>query len=155
MRLAPTHPIHWLAVGLGSGLAAKAPGTWGTVGGLIAFIPALWLPDIWVFIWVLLGALIGPYICGRTAQDLGCGDHGSIVWDEWAGVWIALAVAPATWWGWALAFTLFRLFDILKPWPVNRLERLKPPGLGIMADDLMAGFMAAVIVSSVGLWVSL
>ncbi len=155
MSLTPTHPIHWLAVGLGSGLTKKAPGTFGTIGGMLVFLPALWLPPIWVYLWVLIGALVGPYICGRTANDLKCGDHGSIVWDEWAGIWIALAVAPATWWGWLMAFVLFRIFDIAKPWPVDRLERLKPIGLGIMADDLMAGAMAAIPVAAVGLWVTL
>jgi len=64
-------------------------------------------------------------------------------------------LAPATWWGWALAFGLFRLFDIVKPWPVDRLEKLQPVGLGIMADDLMAGVMAAIPIASIGLWVSL
>jgi len=155
MTLRPSHPIHWLAVGLGSGLPTRAPGTWGTLGGLIIFLPSLWLSWQWVTLWVVLGALVGPYICGRTARDLGCGDHGSIVWDEWAGIWIALALAPATWWGWALAFGLFRLFDIVKPWPVDRLEKLQPVGLGIMADDLMAGVMAAIPIASIGLWVSL
>lgn len=155
MTLRPSHPIHWLAVGLGSGLPTRAPGTWGTLGGLIIFLPSLWLSWQWVALWVVLGALVGPYICGRTARDLDCGDHGSIVWDEWAGIWIALALAPATWWGWALAFALFRLFDIVKPWPVDRLEKLQPVGLGIMADDLMAGVMAAIPIASIGLWVSL
>lgn len=91
---------------------------------------------------VVLGAVVGPYICGKTANDLNCGDHGSIVWDEWAGVWIALAMAPTSASGWLCAFVLFRLFDILKPWPVHRLEKAKPVGWGIMADDLAAGLMA-------------
>lgn len=140
--LTPQSPIHWLAVGLGSGLANKAPGTWGTVGGVVAFIPALWLSPSLVWIWVALGALVGPYICGKTANDLKCGDHGQIVWDEWAGVWIALAMAPASIGGWIAAFILFRAFDIFKPWPVHRLEKVKPVGWGIMADDLAAGLMA-------------
>lgn len=143
MRLIPAHPVHWLAVGLGSGLTKTMPGTFGTVGGMVAFIPALWLTDVWVYIWVLLGALVGPWICGKTARDLNCGDHGSIVWDEWAGIWIALAVAPPSIGAWIAAFVLFRIFDIFKPWPINRLERLKPVGLGIMADDLLAGVFAA------------
>ncbi|MGB0956971.1 MAG: phosphatidylglycerophosphatase A [Litorivicinus sp.] len=158
MALTPSHPVHWLAVGLGSGLPRVAPGTWGTLGGVVAFLPALWLTEIWVYIWVLLGALVGPYICGKTATDLKCGDHGSIVWDEWAGVWIALAasivVAPDSWWGWLFAFVFFRFFDIFKPWPIHRLERLKPIGLGIMADDLGAGVAAAgcvIVLAQLGL----
>ena len=152
MRLRPQHWIHWLAVGLGSGLRRPAPGTWGTLGGVVAFLPVIYLPVSIACIWVVLGALVGPYICGRTARDLGCGDHGSIVWDEWAGVWIALLLAPVTWWGWLFAFALFRVFDIWKPWPIHRIEKLKPVGFGIMIDDLVAGLFAGVLVYGLGHW---
>lgn len=132
-------------MGLGSGLPRKAPGTWGTVGGLVAMLPVLWLPPYMAWAWVFVGVVFGSFICGRTATELRVGDHGSIVWDEWAGIWIALALVPQTWGAWLAAFVLFRLFDIAKPWPVNRAEKLKPIGLGIMADDVLAGFLAGLL----------
>ena len=86
--------------------------------------------------------LIGIWLCGRTSSDLGVHDHGGIVWDEWVGLLVALWQVPAGW-GWLLAgFLLFRLFDIVKPWPISWLDRRVAGGFGIMVDDLLAGLYA-------------
>ncbi|CBL46130.1 Phosphatidyl glycerophosphatase A [gamma proteobacterium HdN1] len=139
------HPFHWLALGFGAGLAKKAPGTWGSVVGAILFAPAMLLP-LWCYALLLLvAAVAGIYICDKTARDWGVGDHGAIVWDEVAGMGIALFALPLTIGSVVMAFAAFRLFDIWKPWPVGALDRSLRGGFGIMMDDLAAGVLAALL----------
>jgi phosphatidylglycerophosphatase A len=133
------NPIHLLAFGFGSGLLPKAPGTAGTVMGLLFWCLLAELPLTSYLATVTVAALAGVYICGKTASDLGVHDHGGIVWDEMVGLWLALAIIPVSW-AWVLAgFLIFRLFDIWKPWPISWLDKNITGGLGIMLDDLVAG----------------
>lgn len=138
-----SNPIHLLAFGFGSGLAAKAPGTFGTLVGLLLFLPLAMLPWYGYVLMLLVTTAAGIWICGRTADDLGIHDHGGIVWDEFVGLWITLFMVPMDW-RWILAgFALFRLLDILKPWPIKWADKQVEGGLGIMLDDVLAGIMAA------------
>lgn len=151
------HPIHILATGFGSGLIKPAPGTWGTLAAAIIYFFALSKLSLPVFYGVtLVSILIGGYICGKTASDCGTHDHGSIVWDEFAGLWLTLAIVSyylATtgtdsvhlYWQIA-AFIWFRVFDIAKPFPIGWLDKKVSGGTGIMLDDLIAGLYAAGIV---------
>ena len=136
-----------LAFGFGSGLSPKAPGTMGT----LAAIPLWWLlaqlPLGTYLIVVLIAAVAGIVICGRAADRLGVHDHGGIVWDEFVGFWIAMAALPVTWQSLILGFVLFRLFDILKPWPISWLDRRVSGGFGIMIDDVIAGIAAAGVIT--------
>ncbi len=145
------HPVHLFAFGFGSGLSPWAPGTAGT---LVAAAIWLALPDFSMPLALLLSGVAvaaGVWICGRSAARLGGGDHPGIVWDEFAGCWITLALAPAGW-GWALAgLALFRLLDIVKPWPIKWLDRDLQGGLGIMLDDVVAGIMAALCMQCINL----
>lgn len=131
-----------VATGFGSGLSPKAP---GTVGSAVACFLALFLPGRW-----LIGALVvccaaGIWASTKACEQWGLHDPGKIVIDEWAGQWLTLAGHGAM--GWLVpCFVLFRLFDILKPWPVSLCEKL-PRGWGIMADDLMAGLLANLTLS--------
>ena len=87
----------------------------------------------------------GVWICGEGARRLGVHDHPAIVWDEIAGMMIAMLAAPPGW-GWtALAFALFRAFDIIKPWPIREIDHAMRGGAGIMLDDVMAGILAALV----------
>lgn len=136
------HPIHFLAIGLGSGAAPKAPGTFGTVAAALLYVPLSQLDAWWYLAVLLVAALLGVYLCGKTSRDWGVHDHGAIVWDEFVGYWITMFLIPVTWY-WALAgFLLFRLFDIWKPWPVRYFDKHVHGGLGIMMDDVVAGIMA-------------
>jgi phosphatidylglycerophosphatase A len=138
-------PVHLLALGFGSGLAPIAPGTFGSIVGLLfglALAP-FGLP-IALTVTVVL-TLAGIWICGESARKLGVHDHPAIVWDEVAGMMLTLLAAPATWWGSLLAFGLFRLFDIWKPWPIREIDHGMRGGLGIMLDDVMAALMAAIL----------
>ena len=89
--------------------------------------------------------LLGVAICGESARRLGIHDHGGIVWDEIAGMYITLLAAPLTLTGWLLAFVLFRVMDIVKPWPIRDLDHRLKGGLGIMLDDLAAALYAIIL----------
>lgn len=140
---------HFLAFGFGTGLAKKAPGTWGTLAGLL-FIPLLHLLPLWSALLLIgLASVFGVWLCGRVADDLGVHDHGGIVWDEMVGVWMTLILLPNSWPWWLLGFVVFRLLDILKPWPISLLDRHVAGGLGIMLDDMLAGVIAAALLYAV------
>ena len=134
-----SHPAHLLSFGFGSGLARKAPGTFGT---LVAF-PMYWFlaPRLSnaVFILVLILAFaIGVWVCGFTGKVLGVADYGGIVWDEIVAFLLVLFFTPPGF-DWALlAFTLFRFFDIVKPPPIRYFDSNWHGGLGVMFDDLLA-----------------
>jgi phosphatidylglycerophosphatase A len=138
-------PVNFLAFGFGSGLAPVAPGTFGSIPGVLLF----WL-TLEFGLYVQLGvaavlALTGVWICGESARRIGVHDHGGIVWDEITGMYITLLVAPFSVTGWVLAFALFRVFDIVKPWPIRDLDHRLGGGLGIMLDDLVAALYAALV----------
>ena len=153
--------VYWLGLGLGSGLSRRAPGTWGSVGGLIAAIPLLSLGFVPFLIITLLSCVVGIWICGRTSDLMGGHDDPHIVWDEWAGMWITLlplsymGIANSDFWhnilqpfsiaALIIAFILFRFFDIIKPPPIGWADKKVAGGLGIMLDDIIAGIMAAAV----------
>ncbi|HEY0722180.1 MAG TPA: phosphatidylglycerophosphatase A [Gammaproteobacteria bacterium] len=144
-------PVHFLALGFGSGLSPKAPGTFGT----LAAIPIYLLLDqlsllIYLGITVLL-FLAGIVICDGSAKKLGVHDHPGIVWDEVVGFLVTMTAAPGGVYWVLIGFVLFRLFDILKPWPIRAIDRGVAGGLGIMLDDLLAGVMAALVLQ-LGAW---
>ena len=140
-----SHPAHLLALGFGSGLPARAPGTFGTVFGWATYV--LLAPHLDRTGWAVLlvaGFAVGCWACTRTGVDLGVSDHGGMVWDEIIAIWLVLLFTP---WGlvWqGVAFGVFRFFDIVKPPPIRRFEqRFKSgrwAGFGVMGDDLIAAF---------------
>lgn len=137
------NPIHLLAFGLGSGCAPKAPGTFGT----LAAIPFWWLllqdvPLVPYICVLIAGFAFGVYLCEQTSKDLGVHDHGGIVWDEWIGLWITYLALPNGIEWIIIGFALFRLFDIIKPWPIKWLDEKVHGGFGIMIDDVLAGIFA-------------
>lgn len=136
------NPVHFLAFGLGSGAAPVAPGTFGTLAAVPLYLLLAQL-TLGAYLLVLVAAFgLGIWLCERTSRDLGVHDHGGIVWDEFVGFWLTMLAAPQGWW-WLLAgFLLFRFFDVLKPFPINYLDRHVKGGLGIMLDDAVAGTFA-------------
>lgn len=148
------HPAHFVALGFGSGLARHAPGTWGTLAALPVYVLALRHLEPWAYLLVLVaGFAVGVWLCQRTVDALRVHDHPAIVWDEFIGLWITLALCPAHWAWWLLGFALFRLFDIAKPWPVSWLDRKVKGGFGVMVDDALAGVWAFLVLqAAVWLW---
>lgn len=148
-----SNPIHCLAFGFGSGLAPKAPGTFGTVMAVPLYLLLVQLPLYGYALAVLLAFFVGIYLCGKTAEDLQVHDHPGIVWDEFVGFWITMLAVP-TGWPWLLAgFVLFRLFDIWKPWPISVFDKHVKSGLGIMIDDVLAGIYALIILQVVAYYI--
>ena len=142
-----TDPVHILAFGFGTGLSPVAP---GTVGSVLGVLLAWLLLDvvIWAQIAVAVAiSLVGVWICGESARRLGIHDHGGIVWDEICGMYLTLLAAPATPVAWILAFVAFRAADIVKPWPIRDLDHRLRGGLGIMLDDLVAALYAVVLLA--------
>lgn len=144
------HPAHFLAFGFGAGLARKAPGTFGT---LVAFpLSALLAGTPFYWAWVAVFLLVGVWACDVAGRALGEHDHGGMVWDEIAAFLLVLPFAPATWWGYALAFALFRLFDIWKPFPIAWFDARVRGGFGVMLDDVLAAGYAIVCLMGVSAW---
>ena len=139
------HPIHFLSLGLGSGLSPFAPGTAGTVVAVLLYIPLSLLP-LWAYVAVLIiGSIVGIYLCDKTSNKLGGHDNPAIVWDEFLGYWLTMLLAPTGWLWIVIGFVLFRLFDIWKPWPISVADLKVKGGFGIMLDDLIAGVYALVV----------
>ena len=149
-QTALSSPIGFLAFGLGSGLSPRAPGTVGTLIGMLLWLPLVHTPI--AFSLPLIAALFiaGIWICQAASDELGVHDHGGIVWDEMVAIWLVLVFIPFEWHWWLAAFVLFRFFDIAKVWPVNRLDRRMSGGLGIMMDDLVAAVYTLVVLWLMG-----
>ncbi|MFW2421379.1 MAG: phosphatidylglycerophosphatase A [Porticoccaceae bacterium] len=138
-------PLLLLAFGFGSGLAPRAPGTVGSLAALLLWPLLLMLPTTQMWLLLALGSVAGIAICGVAAKQLGVHDHGGIVWDEFIGLWLVLALLPATLPAALLGFVLFRVFDIAKPWPISWCDKRIDGGFGIMLDDIIAGLFAALV----------
>jgi phosphatidylglycerophosphatase A len=139
------NPVQFMAFGCGAGLSPKAPGTAGTI---VAIPVYLLLHDLPFPLWLSLLAVMtmaGIWLCGRAARELGVPDHPGIVWDEIAGFLITMSAVTFSWGNLLLGFSLFRLFDIAKPWPISYLDRHVKGGLGIMLDDIVAGICAGAV----------
>lgn len=138
LRFLFSSPSRFLALGFGLGLSPKAPGTVGTLGGYLLAWPLLYAPAWFSVLSLTLAFVMGCRFCDEAGRALGVPDHGSIVWDEIVAFAALLLLIPATWPAWLLAFVLFRLFDILKPWPINLADRRFKNGFGVMFDDAIA-----------------
>ncbi|KAF0814153.1 Phosphatidylglycerophosphatase A [Andreprevotia sp. IGB-42] len=152
-RFLLAHPAHFIALGFGSGLPRKAPGTWGTLAALPLYALLALVLSAQQIAWLCIPVfLLGWWAADRTGKALGVHDHGGIVIDEIVAMWLVLAFTPATWLGWLLAFALFRLFDIFKPWPIRWFDLRVPGGFGVMLDDLLAAGYAWLVLWALMHW---
>ena len=147
-RLAFTTPAGFFAFGFGSGLAPWAPGTVGTLAAVPIALALKALPPMAFWAVLVISFLAGIRFCDVTARRLGRHDPGSIVWDEMVAYWLTVAFVPLHWTWLLAAFLLFRLFDIVKPWPIKQVERRLGGGLGIMADDVIAAVYAMLVLAA-------
>lgn len=133
--------ILFFAFGFGFGFLRPAPGTWGTLPGVV--IAALVMSQTTLHLITLaIVTLIGIWLCQQASSILGVHDHGGIVIDEIAGVLLTLLWVEPNFINLLLGFVWFRLFDIMKPFPIRWIDRHIHGGLGIMLDDLLAGIFA-------------
>lgn len=140
------HPLGWIACGFGSGLSPVAPGTAGSLAALLPWLALRGLRWPWFAFALVLAFALGVLVCDWAVHRLRSADPAAVVWDEFVGQWIALAplvIWPHDNWRILAGFILFRLFDILKPWPVSWADRRIGGGLGVMLDDAIAGLYAA------------
>jgi len=135
-------PAQFVAFGFGSGLAPKAPGTFGTLAAVPHYLLLSQMIPVYYTLVVIATAALGIWICDIASKQLQVHDHAGIVWDEFVGYWITMWLLPPDWLWIVAGFVVFRVFDIAKPWPVGYLDRKVEGGLGIMLDDIMAGLMA-------------
>ena len=152
-----TRLAFWIATWFGCGYMPKAPGTAGAAAGIViayALHALTGAPGIWMAYLAVLIAVPAIWASDVVARVGGKKDPQIVVVDEVMGVWVTLAgAATLNWKSWLLAFGLFRLFDIWKPPPVRQFERLQG-GLGIVADDVMAGVYGALVMFTAG-WFNL
>jgi phosphatidylglycerophosphatase A len=140
------NPVILLALGFGSGLSPWAPGTAGTVVGVLLYLLMQGLPLVSYLLITACLFIVGIWICTYTAERLGVHDHPAIVIDEIVGYLITMVAAPEGWLPVVIGFLLFRLLDALKPWPISWFDRAITGGLGIMLDDVVAGVIALAII---------
>ena len=148
-----------VATFFGAGLGKPGPGTWGSAAAVLLWAAVAWglHPSPHVLLLLLcagiaLSLLLGVPAASIAARESGREDPGFVVIDEVAGQWITLLLCPVDWRNAAIAFVLFRLFDITKPFPIRRIERL-PAGWGIVFDDVGAGLYAWGVASLLHLWI--
>ncbi len=155
VRLLMSHPAHFISLGLGSGLAPRAPGTFGTLAAWLIY-PTLRTPVSELVFLALLASFFvaGVIAADRTGRALGVSDHRAIVWDEMVAFWLVLFFTPPGIAWQAAAFVIFRFFDIVKPPPIGWADHHIKGGLGVMLDDLVAAGYAvlalAVLVQFLG-----
>lgn len=147
------NPWHFIAFGFGSGALPVAPGTWGTVVGVIFY---LLIADLNIVHYLLITGILfafGTWLCHFTSKEIGVHDHPGMVIDEIVGYLITMIAAPKGF-GWiVLGFVLFRIFDIFKPWPISWADRKFQNGFGVMFDDLLAAIPACIIIQILALFI--
>lgn len=138
-------PAQFFASGFGSGCAPIAPGTFGTLAAIPVWILMSFLPPIYYAVLVGIIFVLGCWVSDLASRELNVHDHGGIVIDEFVGFFITMFLVKLSWINILLGFILFRLFDVLKPWPIKWLDRHMKGGIGIMIDDVLAGIMSLII----------
>jgi phosphatidylglycerophosphatase A len=142
-------PSHFLGFGFGSGLIPLMPGTMGSLAAIPLILIMSYLPLMVYIVITVIAAVLGILICQKVSDDLGVHDHGSIVWDEIVGMMIVFIAVPITWHSILLGFILFRVFDILKPWPISFFDKNVHGGWGIMVDDIIAGVFSLICLNGI------
>ena len=145
-------PSLLLAFGFGSGLSPKAPGTAGTLAAIPFYLLLRVLTDLVYLLVVVIAFIAGIFICAAASRRLNVHDHSGIVWDEIVGYWLTMLLAPPGWWWLIVGFVLFRVFDILKPWPISLADKKIGGGFGIMFDDVLAAVYAFIALQSIA-WI--
>ncbi|MCX8656322.1 phosphatidylglycerophosphatase A [Gilliamella sp. B2840] len=151
-----TNPIHFLAVGLGSGLSPIMPGTMGSLMAIPLWLLFWGLQPVLYWVFILVTFVFGCYLCQKTSDDTHTHDSGHIVWDEFVGMWITLYFIPQFSILWVtIAFVAFRLFDMAKPWPIRWFDKRVPGGFGIMVDDVIAAIFSSMTVHVMALLIKI
>lgn len=139
-----------IATTFGIGFLPFAPGTWGSLAAVVAgWGIVATLGQTGLAVASILAFALGWWASGAYVAASGIEDASEIVIDEVAGMWLALLFVPQKWWAYALAFLAFRVFDIVKPWPIGPVDRKVGGGFGVMADDVIAAGFALIVVHGI------
>ena len=155
LRFLLSHPANWVALGLGSGLLRPGPGTWGTALAwaiFAALAPGGAADPATALVIVAVALIVGAWAAEHTAAMLGEADPSTIVVDEMVAFWLVLVLLPAGEHAFrlqAVAFVLFRFFDITKPPPMRSIDRRWKNAVGVMADDLVAALYTLLVIAIV------
>ena len=152
LRFLLSNPLHFLALGFGTGLSRIAPGTMGTLIAAPLFYCLMFTPEPVHYIVIATLFLVGIPICAVAGRHLGIYDHGGIVWDEIVAFLLVLEFTTLSWQWWITAFLLFRLFDIWKPFPISYFDAKLKGGFGVMFDDLLAALFAIAVMKGLQWW---
>ncbi len=147
MNISLKNPFHFIALGFGAGLIKPAPGTWGSLVGVLLAVLFWQLTQSALFFLflTLFGFLFGCYCCEKVSRDLKVHDDGRIVWDEIVAIWLIFSFLPQYHWlYYSLSFIVFRFFDILKPAPIRYFDTHLKGGFGIMFDDILAALYSII-----------
>jgi phosphatidylglycerophosphatase A len=150
------HPAHILATWFGAGLSPVAPGTVGSLAALpLAYLLSHHVGIVGLAVAIVAVFLIGVWAAHSYSKRTASHDAGPIVIDEVVGQWLALLLVPADIVLYAIGFALFRLADIIKPWPIGLVDKRVKGGFGVMFDDVLAGILAAIILWNIWMWTSI
>jgi phosphatidylglycerophosphatase A len=152
LRFLFSNPLHFLALGFGTGLSRIAPGTMGTLIAAPIFYALMQTPEVIHYVVITTLFLIGIPICAVAGRHLGVTDHSGIVWDEIVAFLLVLEFTTLSWQWWITAFLLFRLFDIWKPFPISYFDAKFKDGFGVMFDDLVAALFAIACMKGLQWW---
>ena len=148
-----SNPLHFIAFGFGSGTIPFAPGTFGTLIAIPFYLMMEPLP-VWLYALITFLLTLGSiYVCDKTSRDINIEDHQGMCLDEVIGFLVTMIGAPAGWIWIAMGFVFFRLFDIVKPWPIRTIDARLTGGLGMILDDVLAGLMSCVLLQIIKLFV--
>ena len=146
------NPIHFIACGFGMGAMPLMPGTFGTLVAFPIYLLCYRLP-LSLYIGIIIFCVsVGCWICAKTHSDFGATDHSAVVWDEISAFLIVMIEVPFTWRSLLIGFLLFRLLDIVKPFPISWVDRSVYPPVGVMLDDIVAAFFAWIILKLIVLY---
>lgn len=147
------NPVNFVALGFGCGLSPIMPGTCGTIAAIPIYFILHYLPLKYYLLILAIMIIAGFIICDVVEKRLGVKDHPAIVWDEIVGYLTTMLAAPFSFFWVIGGFILFRIFDILKPWPINLVNKNMQGGLAVMLDDLAAGVYAWIVLHIIGLFI--
>ena len=139
------NPWHFIALGFGSGLLPKAPGTYGSLAALPICMLLVFAPWYIALVVIIFTFILGTIAASICENDLGMHDNSAIVIDEFCGMFNSVFLFPSNIYLTFLAFVLFRFFDVLKPFPINYFDKKIGGGLGVMIDDVFAGLYALAV----------
>ncbi len=139
-------PSYFVAFGFGSGAMPFAPGTFGTLMAIPFYLLASQLSLPYYLAITLVLTIVAIGLCGRISKEINVQDHPGMCIDEFVGFFVTMINAPHGWHWVALGFVLFRLFDILKPWPIGFIDKKIHGGIGMVLDDILAGVFGLAII---------